>query len=397
MSKFIDYYDILGISPNATEQEIKKAFQKIAKTCHPDMTKDLTEEERQKRQEIFIKATEGKNILTNETKRTAYDTRYKKHQARKQEKKQEDTPFWEKPNWGGYQRTNEYNDNDSTQYDNQYEETDYDDQYDNQYEETDYDEQYEEDYYTMSDRIKEMLANMINAYCDVKEEEYSISERTKEYYRILNRKKDVSFVKKGLFIFGCEILYSKEKLKIKRNDDISHYVIRNRGKALVAAGLAVTLATGIFTPKEENTKEPPITQNPIIETLPIEEPTLTIMRTYTVEPGDTLSYLAESANCTKQEIKELNNMNTDYLYQNDIIRVPYHIPEDEIGRYTTIELYQGENLYDFAENYETTPESLQRLNPESIIKVNKSYTVMSENIIIPTFAPYKYGSSKIKR
>lgn len=384
MSKFIDYYDILGISSNATEQEIKKAFQKIAKTCHPDMTKDLPEEEQKKRQEIFIKATEGKNILTNETKRTAYDVRYKNYQERKKEKRQEETPFWEKPNWGEYQRTNEYNDNNSTQYDNQYEENDYDDQD-------------EEDCYTMSDGIREILGDMINVYYDVKKDEYSVSERIKEYYRILNRKKDISVVKKGLFIFGCEILYSKEKLKLKRNDDIGHYVMRNRGKALVATGLALTLVTGIFTPKEENNRESEIIQNPIIETIPIEEPTITITRTYTVKSGDTLSGIAEEANCKQREIKQLNDMDTDYLNYKDIIKIPYHIPEDEISRYTTIELYQGENLYDFAEKYETDPKSLQELNPDTIIEVNNSYTVMSENIIIPTFAPYQYGSSKVKR
>lgn len=384
MSKFIDYYDILGISSNATEQEIKKAFQKIAKTCHPDMTKDLPEEEQKKRQEIFIKATEGKNILTNETKRTAYDVRYKNYQERKKEKRQEETPFWEKPNWREYQRTNEYNDNNSTQYDNQYEENDYDDQD-------------EEDCYTMSDGIREILGDMINVYYDVKKDEYSVSERIKEYYRILNRKKNISVVKKGLFIFGCEILYSKEKLKLKRNDDIGHYVMRNRGKALVATGLALTLVTGIFTPKEENNRESEIIQNPIIETIPIEEPTITITRTYTVKSGDTLSGIAEEANCKQREIKQLNDMDTDYLYYKDIIKIPYHIPEDEISRYTTVELYQGENLYDFAEKYETDPKSLQELNPDTIIEVNNSYTVMSENIIIPTFAPYQYGSSKVKR
>lgn len=31
MSKFIDYYAALGISPDATEEEIRKAYQKIAK------------------------------------------------------------------------------------------------------------------------------------------------------------------------------------------------------------------------------------------------------------------------------------------------------------------------------------------------------------------------------
>ena len=50
MSKFIDYYAALGISPDATEEEIRKAYQKIAKTCHPDMTKGLPEEVRKQKE-----------------------------------------------------------------------------------------------------------------------------------------------------------------------------------------------------------------------------------------------------------------------------------------------------------------------------------------------------------
>ena len=68
----------------------------------------------------------------------------------------------------------------------------------------------------------------------------------------------------------------------------------------------------------------------------------------------------------------------------------------EIGRYTTVELYNGENLYDFAETYQTDPESLQKLNPDTIIEVNDSYAITSDTIVIPTFAPYDYNANKAK-
>lgn len=63
-----DYYEILGISRNADEGSIKKAYRKLAKKYHPD-TNGGNEEAEQKFKEI----TEAYNVLSDSEKRKLYD------------------------------------------------------------------------------------------------------------------------------------------------------------------------------------------------------------------------------------------------------------------------------------------------------------------------------------
>ena len=38
--EFKDYYDVLGVARNANDEEIKKAFRKLARQYHPDVAKN---------------------------------------------------------------------------------------------------------------------------------------------------------------------------------------------------------------------------------------------------------------------------------------------------------------------------------------------------------------------
>lgn len=63
-----DYYQVLGINRDASEEEIKKAYRKLAMKFHPDRNPDNPKAEEQ-----FKEAKEAYEILSDGQKRTAYD------------------------------------------------------------------------------------------------------------------------------------------------------------------------------------------------------------------------------------------------------------------------------------------------------------------------------------
>jgi len=65
---YIDYYKVLGVPKNASQEEIKKAYRKLARKMHPDLNPDDKDAHRK-----FQEINEAHEVLSDPEKRAKYD------------------------------------------------------------------------------------------------------------------------------------------------------------------------------------------------------------------------------------------------------------------------------------------------------------------------------------
>src|SRR5246127_392609 len=66
--EFKDYYKVLGVPRNASQEDIKKAFRKLARQYHPDVAKD-----KKRAEEKFKEINEAYEVLGDPQNRSKYD------------------------------------------------------------------------------------------------------------------------------------------------------------------------------------------------------------------------------------------------------------------------------------------------------------------------------------
>lgn len=367
------YYEVLGVSTDASQEEIKKAYKEMMKKYHPDAhPTDGTDFYEQKAKLL----NEAYEILGNKEKRRDYDIECAVREANEAREQYERVKQQAQNNQQST-RTH-YSSNNSGQRNNRTRTT--------------------TNKRKTQNTKDSFFGNVKKAYKEVRKEEKN--NKFTERHTNINYNYYDWFADKvhgvgsyalfrtgqGVVHVSVEMLYQLGKLRHITKDSVVKYVIRNRRLA------AVTIAGVMFfshLPSNNNMVAYPdkddLAGKDTKVVQPVEDHKTTLTRMYTVQVGDSLSSLSDMSLTNIDKIKNANGFTSDMLYLGDTIQIPYEINDEDLQYYIKKVDTKGMSLDDIAAIYSTTVDTLCRLNAEAIGNVNGVKVIMSDRIIVPNF------------
>lgn len=409
----MNYYEILGVSREATLDEIKKAHRKQALKYHPDRNPDDKEAE-----EMMKKVNAAFEELSDEDKRRKYDLELDYKEGRRQNNNRGSRSYSRNEEY----ESKQYSHDQENWYYQSYQSTDNNQNNNKKQNNSSFKEGWYEEFWsthttkdnketvaeTYEELFKEYLEKLKESYMNARlfEKEFSFKKR-REYVKdemfygdgLFDNCKEVEdylkkiFSRDALLYFSVhslvELLLIACKLKKIKTDDFSTYIMRNR-RTFAGVLLAMYLLFGINgTDKVNQTKEPiSITQEETEDEIEIGLiDGYSLYRVYEVQPGDSLSKLSSDSNTTINYIMEVNNLDSTNIQVGQKLIIPYIIDKDELKYYTTSINFENEtgSFEKIAKKYNTDVRTLYSLNVEALHFDGEKYIIIADTILVPTF------------
>lgn len=123
-----------------------------------------------------------------------------------------------------------------------------------------------------------------------------------------------------------------------------------------------------------------------IEPVKVDDGTITLLRVHTVVVGDTLSQISKDSNTTFDAIKADNNMKSDTVILGSELNIRYVVDKEDLELYTQVSDYDHTvPIHEYAKQFETNIGTLMELNEEAIIYENGNYRVLTDSLVTPRF------------
>ena len=395
---FEDFYELLGVRRDATVEDIKHNYQEICKflspSSHPEKTYHIEELEELKKQTESVKY--AYEVLINPVSRQEYDEWCQRQKERKTQEIEKDMGIIKED-----KRLRPIEPTRKRLYD--------------PYPPMPRNNQpmpRKAEQPVMKPKKETFMESIKRQYKEVRQDEKRDSfhrrhSRWTEGYESSFAEKVNSVPKEILYYtgLGCthvslEGIYQIAKLRYINKDAFTKFLIRNRKLIAVATIAGVIAASGIGGKKEEEhfpyypttttqveqpVELPTETPTPAIF-LNITEPRVVLTRKYTIQQGDTLSRLAQNANSSINELKQVNGYKDDKIYYGRKMVIPYTIDTQDLEYYTEVVKVENYSLEELAKLYETDVETLYLLNKEAIVNTgNNTYFVLSDSLVVPKF------------